>query len=167
VSRAFHIVFGPALLGVLALALSAAQAPAPYPAVEIDPFAGGPGVDFPRDYPSALADDIARELSVDSPTLVILRPGDRAPGGRVLRIWGTVTAYKPGNGVKRSLLGFGAGAAVVRAQVIFQDAAGGRIIAIRGMSGSSGMAGVDSQGAAESLGKKIAKLCKSARWLSH
>lgn len=157
----------PTLLGVLACALAAsAQTPAPYSAVEIDPFNPAPQVDFPREYQSALVDDIARELSVEFSTVMILRQGDRATGERVLRIRGTVTEFKPGSSTKRRLIGFGAGAAVVRAEVIFQDAASGQTLQQRDLSGSSGLTGVDTQGASESLAKKIAKVCKAARWIA-
>jgi Domain of unknown function (DUF4410) len=167
VSRYVPAPLLPALFGAFALVLLAAQTPAPYSTVEIDPFLPAPNVDFPREYQSALVDDIARELSVEFPTLMILRPGDSAPGERLLRISGTVTAFKPGSRTKRSLIGFGAGAAIVSAQVVFQDAAGRRPLSIREMTGSSGMTGVDSQEASESLSKKIAQLCKAAHWLSN
>lgn len=156
----------PILLGVLATALAApAQAPAPYPAVEVDPFTASPHVDFPREYQAALADDIARELSVEFPTVMILRLGDGASGEPTLRISGIVTEFKPGNRTKRSLIGFGAGATTVRAEVNFQDAAGGRTLQERDLIGSTGLSGIDSEGAAQSLAKKIVKICKAARWL--
>lgn len=155
-----------ALLGVLALSL-AAQAPAPYTAVEIDPFLPAAHVDFPSPYQSALVNDIARELSVEFPTVIILRQGDRAPGEPVLRISGTVTEFKPGSQAKHRLLGFGFGASMVRADVSFEDATGGQTLQERDLTGSTGLSGVDSQGASESLAKKIAKVCKAARWLSN
>lgn len=159
---------GPVLLGAFAFGLAAlAQTPAPYTAVEIDPFVPAPNVDFPREYQSALVDDIARELSVEFPTVMILRQGDRAPSEAALRISGTVTEFKPGSRTKRLPLGFGAGAAVVRAEVSFQDASGGQTLQERELSGSTGLTRIDSQGASESLAKKIAKICKAARWLSN
>ena len=143
---------------------AAAQTPAPYTAVEIDPFLPAPHVDFPREYQSALVDDIARELSVEFPTLMVLRQGDRASGEPVLRISGTITEFKPGSRAKQLLIGFGAGAAVVRAEVSFQDAAGGQTLQERDLSGSTGFTGGDSQGASQSLARRIAKLCRDARW---
>lgn len=167
-SRRFPALLGPALLGTLALALAAAApTPAPYTAVEIDSFLPAPNVNFPREYQNALVDDIARELSVEFPTLMILRQGDRAPGEPVLRISGTVTEFNPGNRAKHLLFGFGAGAAVVRAEVSFQNAADGQTLQERDLTGSTGLAGVDSQGAAQSLAKKVAKVCKAAGWLSN
>lgn len=155
------------LLGALGLVLSlAAQTPARYSAVEIDPFVAAPQVHFPREYQSALLDDIAREVSVEFPTLMILRQGDRAPGQPALRISGTITDFKPGSKTKRALIGFGAGAAVLRATVIFQDAAGGRTLQERDLTGSTGLTGIDSQGAAQSLAKRIAKVSKAAGWFS-
>ncbi len=149
------------------LASGPAQTPAPYSAVEIDPFTPAPHVDFSREYQSALVDDIARELSVEFPTVMILRQGDTAPGEPVLRILGTVTEFKPGNRTKHLLFGFGAGASVVRAEVSFQSANGGQTLQERDLTGSTGLGGADSQGASESLAKKIAKICKAARWLSN
>lgn len=155
----------PALLAAFALGLGA-QTPAPYSAVEIDPFLPAPNVDFPRQYRSALVDDIARELSVEFPTVLILRQGDRAPGEPVLRISGTITEFNPGSRTKHRLLGLGFGASTLRADVSFQDATGGKTLQERDLSGSTGLSSVDSQGASDSLAKKIAKICKTARWLS-
>jgi hypothetical protein len=167
VSRSLSVLRGAIALGAFALALAAAPpAPAPYSAVEIDPFLPAPRVDFPREYQSALVDDIARELSVEFPTIMILRQGDGAPNQPVLRISGTVTEFKPGSRTKRSLIGFGAGATVVRAEVSFQDATGGQTLQQRDLTGSTGLTGVESQAASQSLAKKIVKLCKAARWLS-
>jgi len=139
--------------------LPGAAGRAPYAAVEVDPFAPAPHVTFPADYQSALVDDIARELSVEFPTVLILRQGDPSPGQPVLRISGTVVEFKPGDRTKKLLLGFGAGAAVVRAQVSFSDAGEGKTLAARHLQGAwSG----DSQGTSDSLSKRIVKMCNTA-----
>lgn len=154
------------VLCLLASSLNAARQPGvPYTAIEVDPFTAEPGVVFPADYRSALVDDIARETSLAFKTVIILRRGQAPPDGyRVLRITGEVTRFKPGNRAKRYLIGFGAGATVVHAEVQFTDAATGQVLVRREMAGVTwtGIAGGDSKGAGESLARKIAKLCNSA-----
>ena len=134
---------------------AAGQSPAPYSAVEVDPFVADRTVAFPVDYQKALVEDIARETSVIFKTAILLREGDATPFGHaVLRISGTVIRFKPGSNVKRSLLDFSAGATIVQAQVRFADASSGQVLLIREVKG-----GINSQGAGESIGRKIAKLC--------
>lgn len=63
------------------------------------------------------------------------------------------------------MIGLGAGATVVEAQVKFSDAATGRVLLNRQVKGVTwtGIAGGDSKSAGESLARKIAKLCNTAR----
>jgi hypothetical protein len=157
------------LVAVLAVLLCTAvpglKAAAPYPAVEVDRFVAQHGVSFPSDYQNALAEDIAREISLAFPTVIIVRQGDPAPNAHaVLRIAGVVTRFKPGNRAKRSVIGFGAGATVVRAQVWFIDGTTGQVLLNREVQGTTwtGVGGGDSQAAGESLAKKLAKFCNSA-----
>ena len=132
---------------------AAGPSPAPYSAVEVDPFVPDRGVAFPADYQTALVDDIARETSIAFKTIIIVRAGDPPPFGHaVLRISGTVVGFKPGNFAKRSLIGFGAGGTVVSAQVRLADASTGQVLLIR-----------EVKGAPENLARKIAKLCSAAR----
>jgi hypothetical protein len=144
---------------------AAAPSSAPYQAVEVGPFVGQRGVSFPLDYQTALAEDIAREISLAFPTVIIVRHGDPAPNVHaVLRIAGVVTRFKAGNRAKRSMIGFGAGATVVRAQVWFTDGTTGQILLNREVQGITwtGVGGGDSRAAGESLAKKLAKFCNSA-----
>jgi hypothetical protein len=111
-------------------------------------------------------EDIAHEVSLAFETVIITRQADTAPYGHaVLRISGTVTNFKPGNRRKRQVIGLGAGATVVEAQVKFSDAATGRVLLNRQVKGVTwtGIAGGDSKSAGESLARKIAKLCNTAR----
>jgi hypothetical protein len=124
--------------------LADAQPPAAYSAVEVDRFIPNPGVALPSGYPSALADDVARELSVECSTVKILREDTASDEPSLLRISGTVVQFKPGSNAGKYLPGFGATTAT--AQVRFADAATGRVLAIRAF-----------HGAADSLGRKIAK----------
>jgi Domain of unknown function (DUF4410) len=142
--------------------------PVPYTAVAVDKFVALNGVEFPADYQSALAADIARELSVSFPTVIIVHQGDPAPNGHPqLRISGVVTRFEPGNKLKRRMIGFGAGATIVEAEVWFIDASSGQVLLNRGVRGTtrSGVDGGDSKGAADSVAKKIVKFCNSARLL--
>jgi len=136
-------------LAAFICAAAAGQSPAPYSAVEVDPFVADRTVALPVDYQSALVDDVAREISVVFKTAILLREGDAAPFGHaVLRISGTVIRFKPGNKPKPPLLGFGATVTTVRAQVRFADASTGQVLLIH-----------EVQGTGESIARKIAKLC--------
>ena len=163
------------LIAWIALALSPAAVAqsrpetAPYLAVEVDRFVPAPGVAFPVDYRTTLVDDIAREISVEFPAVILLRQGDaEATGQRVLRVSGKITEFKPGNRVKRFLIGFGAGATVIKADVSLADYNDGYIFAARDIEGTTwtGAGGGDSQGAGETLARKVAKLCKAVRLLA-
>jgi hypothetical protein len=130
----------------------------------VDAFAADPGVSFPAEYQNAITDQIARELSVEFPTVMILRQGDQPSDPRaVLRVSGAVSEFSPGNRTKRILIGFGAGATVVRARIWFTEAATGKTLAKRDLSGIiwTGTGGGDSSAAAGSLARKIAKVCRS------
>jgi hypothetical protein len=141
-------------------------APAPYTAVEVDRFVAAPGVAFPTDYQNALAEDIAREISLAFQTVIILRQGQGAPYDHaVLRISGVVTRFKPGNKAKRTLIGFGAGATVVETKVWFIDDATGQVLLNREVKGTTWAANRDSESAGDSLAKKIVKFCNSAHLL--
>jgi hypothetical protein len=137
------------------LALAAPEEPAPYSAVEVDPFAVDQGIALPPDYQSALMESIAREISLAFETVIIVRQGDPPPFGHaVLRISGTVIGFQPANPVKRSLIGFGAGGAMLRVRVRFADASTGQVLLVR-----------EVKGATESVAKKIVKFSITSHWL--
>ncbi len=156
-----------ALCFVLCSGLQAAKPLPPlYTAVQIDKFVAQPRVDFPPDYQSALAEDIAREISLAFKTVIIVQQGEAVPDGHaLLRISGVVTRFKPGSREKRYLIGFGAGATVVEAQVWFTDSTTGRVLLGREVRGTTwiGVGGGDSQSAGTSLARKIEKICNAER----
>jgi len=137
--------------------LSAAEpSPAPYSAVEVDPFAADQSVALPPDYQKALVEDIARETSIAFKTVIIVRAGDPPPFGHaVLRISGTVIRYNAANAAKRSPIGFGSSRPLAAVQVRLADASTGQVFLIR-----------EVKGYADSLGMKIAKLCEGAHLLN-
>jgi hypothetical protein len=139
--------------GVLTPAVPAE--PAPYSAVEVDPFVADQGVSLPADYQRAFVENVAREISLAFETVIIVRQGDAPPFGHaVLRISGTVIRFQPANPVKRSLIGFGAGGTTLQARVRFADASTGQVLLIREVKGAS-----------ESVAKKIMKFCTTSHWL--
>jgi hypothetical protein len=132
---------------------AAGPPPSPYAAVEVDPFVADLAVRFPADEQNSLLQEIAREISVEFPTVSILHLGEAGPSGHaVLRISGTITEFKPGNRPKRSSIGFGAGLTIVRAQVRLADAYAGQVFLISEVRGTR-----------TGLAQKIVKLCNSAR----
>jgi len=137
------------------LAAVAPGEPAPYSAVEVDPFVADQDIAFPADYQKALVENIAREISLAFETVIIVRQGDPPPFGHaVLRISGTVFRFQPANPVKRSLIGFGAGGTTLQARVRFADASTGQVLLIR-----------EAKGASESVAKKIVKFCFTSHLL--
>lgn len=147
---AFAIV---ALAAVFGYTTAFGQSPAPYSAIEVDPFVADRGVTFPLDYQKALVEDIAREASVVFKTAIILRQGDATPFGHaVLRISGTIIRF--GMSAKGLLPGFGSNTINVRAQVRFADASSGQVLLIRQVKGT-----IDPRKAGDSFARQIAKLC--------
>jgi hypothetical protein len=122
-------------------ALPAAQPP-PFAAVEVDRFVAAPGVAFPPGDQTALADDIAREISLAFHTVIILRQADAAANIHALRISGVVTRFKR----------FSASVAAVSTQVWWIDGATGQVFLNREVKGMAG----------ENLAKKIAKICNAS-----
>jgi len=131
------------------------QAQGVYSAVEVDRFSAPRNIAFPPEAQAALADDIARELSVEFPAILIVRPGEAAPQGHaMLRISGVVTRYDPGK--KR----FGLGGPAIQALVTLLDASTEKVLLNREMEGRVIIGG--SGDAGESLAKKIVKICNAA-----
>jgi hypothetical protein len=140
----------------------------PYAALEIDRFVAESGVDFPVDYQIGVVEDLVRVTKRAFKSVEILREGEPLPQGNpVLRITGQITRFKPGNRAKRYLIGFGAGATVVKAHVKFTDAASGQVVLERDLQGITwmGMAGGGSEGAGDRLAKKIVELARSSHLL--
>jgi Domain of unknown function (DUF4410) len=151
-------------LFALVIPLNAASPPQPYTAVQIDRFVPAAGIAFPFEYRTALVENIAREMSVEFPTVIIVRQDSPAPAGQpLLRVSAVITEFKPGNRAKRVLIGFGAGATVVRALVRFTDASSGQLFLDRELKGTTFMdtSANDAQAAADSLARKIVKLCNT------
>jgi len=142
------------------------QRPAPYIAVEIDRFVGGSRVAFPPDYQIILAEDLAREMKKTFKSAEILREGESAPSGKaVLRISGIVIKFQAGSRAKRTLIGLGVGATIVRTWVRFTDLLSGQVLLDRELEGITvmGILDGDSQGAGHQLARKIVSLAKSRR----
>ena len=145
------------------------QAQAPYTAAQVERFVGDGGVDFPVDYQVSLVEDVIRETKGTFKSVEILREGEALPAGKpVLRITGVITRFKPGSRLKRSLIGFGVGATVVKARVKFTDAASGQVLHEEEVEGVTvlGLAGGSSESAAGRLARKIVGLAKSKRLLT-
>jgi uncharacterized protein DUF4410 len=158
------------VLGAMACAflLGNARAQAPYGAVEVDRFPGAAGIDFPLDHQIALVEDIIREAGRAFHGIEIVREGESAPQGKpTLKIAGSVIKFKPGSRAKRYLIGFGAGATVIKAHVKLIDAASGEVRAEGDIQGVTwiGIAGGSSDKAGDRLAKKVTALAKSKRLL--
>jgi hypothetical protein len=137
---------------------------AAYSTVEIDRFVSEAGVDFPADYQISLVEDLARELKRTFKSVDIIREGEPPQQGKgALRITGVVTQFKPGSRAKRYLIGFGAGATVVEAQIKFIDVPSGEVQFESTVQGTTwiGIAGGGSDSAGDRLAKKITMLAKT------
>lgn len=157
-----------ASLSVFAVGLNADRPPrTPYNAIEVDRFGANPAVGLPPEYETAIADDIAREASVEYSTVMILRQGDPPPtGARVLRITGRVIRFTPGNKTKRLLVPF-AGTASIEAIVQFTDAGTDQLLFNGEFRGAASVGAQNGAGSAgDSLAKKIVKLCNAAHLIA-
>lgn len=162
------VLLSAAVLCVLVVGLKADRPPlVPYNAIEVDPFGANPGVGLPPAYETAIADDIARQASIEYRTIMVLHQGDPPPtGARVLRVTGRVTRFTPGNRTKRLLVPF-AGTASIEAIVQFTDATTGQLL-FNGEFKGAASAGAQNGGesASDSLAKKIVKLCNAAHLIA-
>lgn len=130
-----------------------------YTAVEVDRFSAPREVAFPADAQYALVEEIAREISVEFPTVLIVRQGESAPEHHaILRISGVVIRYE----AARKRLGLGGPA--IGALVTFLDASTDKVLLNRELEGRAGLGGSGSPG--ESLAKKIVKTCNSAHFVA-
>ena len=122
-----------------------------YAIIEVDRFVPVAGVALPFENRNALADDIAREISVEFPTVLIVRQDHPAgTSDPVLRISGTVLDITARSTARKLLLGVGGPA--VQAVVRLADSKSGRTLADRGFACDLG-----------SLARRIAKFCNDTR----
>jgi hypothetical protein len=131
--------------------------------VQVDRFGVAEGVDFPADYQIGVMEDLIKEFQKTKKLAGVLREGEALPEGKqVLLVTGTVTKFKKGSRAKRYLVGFGAGATVVTAQVKYSDATSKQVLLERKADGKvwiGGMGG-NSAGATSGLAKEIVKVAK-------
>ncbi|MDE3187651.1 MAG: DUF4410 domain-containing protein [Acidobacteriota bacterium] len=131
-----------------------------YQYVEVNRFEVQQGVDLPPDYLLTIDEDLNKELGKIKGMKQVLREGEPLPQGEpVLRVTGTITKYKKGNQATRYLVGFGAGATVIRAHVKCYDAATKELLLERDVDGKviMGLMGGKSEGANNGIAKEIAK----------
>ncbi len=134
-----------------------------YEYVQIQRFELEPGVDLPADYQIAMVEDIAKQFEGTKKVKRVLRQGEAVPdGAAALRVTGVVTKYSKGSQATRYLVGFGAGATVVAAQVKFTDTATDEVLLDKKMDGKvvMGLMGGKSTGATNGLAKEIVKAAK-------
>jgi len=147
-----------AALGAIFCVSFVARAQGLYTAVEVDRFSAPHNVAFPVNAQEALAEEIAREISVEFPTVLIVRQGETAPEHQaLLRISGVVTRYDTTK--KR----FGLGGPMIEVLVTFLDAFSEKVLLNRELQGKVMIGSGD---AGESLAKKIAKTCNAAHLLA-
>jgi hypothetical protein len=121
-------------------------------------------VDFPADYQIGIMEDLIKALQRTKNLTGVLREGETLPEGKqVLHLTGTVTKFKKGSQAARYLVGFGAGATVVVAQVRFYDATTKQLLLERKADGKVwiGVMGGKSAGATNGLAKEIVKVVKA------
>lgn len=138
----------------------------PYTVVEVDRFTQAQGVNFPPDYQIELVENIVHQAMRASSTIEVIREGEKINASKAtMRISGIVTEFKPGSRTKRYLVGLGYGATVVKAHVTFADAASGEVLLEKDLRGLMwiGVAGGNSEAAADHLGKNIVSFVKSKK----
>ena len=139
------------------------QSETKYEYVQVNRFDVQQGVDFPPDYQFTIVEDMVKQLSKIKTVRQVLREGETLPQGRpVLMIAGTITKFKKGSQAERYLVGFGAGATVIEAQLKFYDSATKELLLDHKVDGKviMGIMGGKSEGANSGLAKQVAKVTK-------
>jgi Domain of unknown function (DUF4410) len=142
---------------------SGAEKKGKYEYVQVNRFDVQEGIDFPADYQLTMTEDLVKNLENSKLLKQVMRQGETLPEGQpVLRIAGTVTKYKKGSQAARYLVGFGAGATVIEAQVKFYDAATNELLLDKKVDGKVwiGVMGGKSEGANNGVAKEIIKTGK-------
>ena len=135
--------------------------------VQVNRFDVAQGVEFPADYQLTMTEDLVKNLEKTKALKQVMRQGEKLPeGAPVLRIEGTVTKYKKGSQAARYLVGFGAGATVVEAQVKFYDAVTNALLLEKKVDGKvvMGVMGGKSEGANNGVAKEIIKVAKGQKF---
>jgi len=153
------------LLASIVVAIASAATPqTEKPSIEIMAFEAQKGVDFPPDYQAALFEELVTRLTETGKFAQVLKEGEKAPDGKAatLRLTGIVTEVDEGSRAARSLVGFGAGKAKIRAHVKFLDVATGAVklekdVYGRKIGGGIGGAGIN---CTRGLAREVAKLAK-------
>ena len=149
-----------------AAALAAAQTPAKYETIQLVPFEAAKGIDFPPDFQGVMIDSLVKRFAGSKKFTKILRPDETAPAPAVptLKLSGTVLEVDEGSRAARSLVGFGAGQASIKAKVKFADAVSGEVKLETEVTGSYkgtfGTAGGKSANVCDGLAKQIVKLAE-------
>lgn len=131
-----------------------------YAYIEVDRFDVQQGVDLPPDYQLTIVEDLVNQLGKIKGVKQVLREGEAQPQEEpVLVVTGTVTKYKKGSQAARYLVGFGAGATVIKAHFKCYDAASKELVLERDADGkvAMGIMGGKSEGANDGLAKEITK----------
>ena len=159
------LIAGLALVFAIPATLPASNKPAKSPEtsyefLQINHFDVAPGIDFPDEYRAKIDEDLFRALQTIKGIKQVLRDGESLPtGAPVLLITGTITKFEKGNRAARYLVGFGAGATVIRAHLKCLDAGTKQVLIEHEVDGKviMGMVGGKSEGANNGLAKEIAK----------
>src|SRR5581483_8898301 len=136
-----------------------------YNVIEVAKFELAPGIDLPPEFQESLSEDVLKQLEHTRKFNQVLGPGQQPSdaGSARLKLAGTVIKFKPGSRATRYLVGFGAGATKIVANIRFIDGNSGTVLLERKVDGKViiGVFGGDSKGAANGLAKELAKVTKS------
>ena len=135
-----------------------------YQNIEVVRFDIKEGVNFPPESRDVIMAQVIEELKQLKKFNQVSNMGETIPdgAGTTVRLSGTITKYKPGSRAKRYLIGFGAGATKVVAQIKFVDTATGNVLFEKDVDGKVwiGFLGGESSGATRGLAKEVAKVTK-------
>lgn len=155
----------PCLLVILPSALVAGQGDkirAKYTCIEMTSFDVREGVQFPPAYRISLLEDLVEQLENTNRFEDVLRPGEQPSPADVptVKLTGTITEFEAGSRAKRYLIGFGAGATKLIAQVQFVDRASGGLLldCMVNSKVTTGGVGGESIGVTQGLAKEVAKV---------
>ena len=155
-----------------ALAIALALAPVilsaqDKPALVVNPFTTGPGVELPYDLKQLHGQLVAEFRVMLGKDFTVMAEAPATPAGKVFTLEGEIVAWRPGNAAKRLLVGMGSGREASDIAYRVSDASGTKIIdkkdTVRTNFYSQGAGSTGTLG--HPIAQKIAERIRSAKLL--
>jgi hypothetical protein len=148
------------LVAAMLISPASAQSRKTYQNLVVQAFAAPDSGDFPADFAAALQTNIVKHLQDTNRfnKVTFLEKGQPVPADADLILTGKIVKFNAGSRATRYMVGFGAGATKIKADVTFTDPVANKVILEQEVHGSVaiGVLGGDSKGATNGLAKDLA-----------